>query len=74
MSRSRVRNSSGRVEMPDTRSMARTKEGVRSRVGALERTENSEYAQLLRLLADIVSTPLRGPKDGDDLQKPQLSA
>ena len=59
--------------MADTASMPCAADGARRRGGAIERAENPNYGQLLRLLADIVSAPLRRPEDKDDLQEPRVS-
>ena len=49
--------------MAETGIGSRSERGVRTKQDAVDRTENSQYLQLLRLLADILSVPSRRVED-----------
>ena len=49
--------------MAETGIGSRSQGGVRAKQSAVDKTENSKYLQLLRLLADILSVPSRRADD-----------
>jgi hypothetical protein len=55
--------------MAETGTGSRSQGGVRTKQGAVDKTENSKYLQLLRLLADILAVPSRTADDKDSKHK-----
>ena len=51
--------------MAETGTGSHSQGGVRTKQGTVDKTENSKYLQLLRLLADILSVPSRRGDDKD---------